>query len=187
MTEASNWFIVQVNPNCEKKAVAEIRRAGFRAYQPQMARAYRHHRTKQIEVNRRPALVGYVFMRFPSGRPNWYALRQCQGVKGVLYCDGRPYILARQHVAAIMRSQRGMTFDTSDARTLRRARISGERNALTRERFQFGTRVVNHLNGIVAMVTKVTNRGTIEAITDMMGSDVTVEFTNPDQLTVLAA
>jgi transcription antitermination factor NusG len=182
-----NWFIIQVNPNCEKKAVSEIRRAGFRAYEPQQAREYRHHRTREIEIKRRPALVGYIFIRFPSGKPNWYAIRQCQGVKGVLYCDGRPYALHRKFVAAIMRQQRAMQFDTRDARTLRRAKMSGERNALTRERFQFGTRVLNSSNGIIAMVTKVTRRGTVEAITDMMGVDVPVEFTNPDDLEVIAA
>jgi len=82
MTGQSNiWFIIQTNPQCETKAVEEIRRAGFRAYLPKAARDVRHHRTKELILKRRPALVGYVFMRFPDGRPNWYALRQCQGVK----------------------------------------------------------------------------------------------------------
>jgi hypothetical protein len=44
---ADNWYIVQCNPNCERKAVAEIRRAGFRAHMPRLARVRRHHRTKQ--------------------------------------------------------------------------------------------------------------------------------------------
>lgn len=183
---SDHWYIVAVNPQCERKAVAEIRRAGFRAYHPQMAREYRHHRTRKIEIKRRPALVGYIFMRFPDGRPDWYSLRKCQGVKGVLYCDGRPYELARQHVAAIMRQQRAMQFDTSNARALRLASVTGERNALTRERFRAGSRVVNQVNGIVAMVTRVTNRGTVEAVTDMMGVGVPVEFTSPDDLVVAA-
>ena len=103
MGQIDMWFIVQTNPNCERKAVSELRRAGFRAHMPRLARVRRHHRTGEPLIKRRPLLVGYVFMRFP-GPVNWYALRQCQGVKGVLYLDGRAYQMPREHVAVIMRA-----------------------------------------------------------------------------------
>lgn len=180
------WYIVQTNPNCEAKAVAEIRRAGFRAYLPKMVRCYRHHRTKRPELQRRVALTGYVFLRFVE-MPNFFALRECQGVRGVLCVDGQPYQLARQHVAALMRAQRAMQFDTHEARAERRGRLTGERNLALKERFRPGSQVENRITGIVAMVRKITARGTVLAAADFAGAETPVEFTNPDDLTVLAA
>lgn len=182
------WYIVQTNPNCETKAVAEIRRAGFRAYLPKMAREFRHHRTKQPGIKRTPALVGYVFMRFPDGRPNWYALRQCQGVKGILYSDGRPYSLQQAAVASIMRAQRSMAFDTSNARQARQATLSGERHALAKGRFMPGRHVaatVGPFARIIAKVVRVTERGTVAAIADILGAETPVEFTAADRIEVL--
>lgn len=180
------WFVVQTNPNCERKAVVEIRRAGFRAYMPVFARDFRHHRTKKLDVQRRPLLVGYVFMRFP-GPANWYALRQCQGVKGVLYCDGRPYELPNSAIAALMREQRAMAHDTRDARTLRRAKLTGERHALAKEKFQPGRKIFQQGSGIIARVIAVTKRGTVEAIVESKGRDLPIEFRDTDGLVVLDA
>ena len=186
-TMANTWYIVQTNPNCETKAASEIRRAGFRAYLPKLARLVWHHRQKAHTTPRRPALVGYLFMRFPDGQPNWYALRQCQGVKGVLYCDGRPYTVPQQTVAAILRDQRAMTYDEPNARTFRRGRLTGERNALTREKFKEGMQVarVGVADRLIAQIVRVTERGTIQAVTEMMGREVVVEFTEADDIEIL--
>ena len=178
------WFVIQTNPNNELKAVGEIRSAGFRAYLPKRATDFRHHRTKQQGIKRRPALIGYVFMRFPSGQPNWYALRQCQGVKGVLYCDGKPYELSRTAVAAIMRDQRRMTFDTPNARLIRRAKITGEKYLVVKEKFRPKATIRDTATGVIARVVAVTKRGTIEAIADIMGKETPIEFTETDRLEV---
>src|SRR5690606_22385107 len=113
----------------------------------------------------------YVFMRFPSGIPNWYALRLCQGVKGVLYCDGRPYELSRAAVAAVMRDQRKMVFDTANARLFRKAKLTGERHVLLKDKFAPGSRVRDTATGVIARVVAVTKRGTIEAIADIVGKE----------------
>lgn len=184
----SGWYVIQTNPNCETKAVEEIRRAGFRAYQPRMARRFIHRRTKRPDIQRRPAFVGWIFMRFPEGEPNFYALRQCQGVRGVLRCDGAYYRMPHQIVAAVMRAQRAMEFDTKDARTIRRARRSGDRNersALARDEFRAGMKVMDIASGIMAEVLRVTARGSIEAITSFMGSETPVEFANTDSLKII--
>ena len=193
MQPEATWYIVHVNPQCEAKAAAEIRRAGFRAYLPQSVRSTIHHRTKRLILKRRPALVGYIFMRFPAGRPNWYALRQCQGVKGVLYADGKPYALAQQAVAAIMRAQRAATYDTATARSYRLAKRDGERESLARSavksRFQRGMHVASTsgpLANIIARIERITRRGTIEAIASIMGREVPVEFTELHDLEIAA-
>ena len=189
----STWYILQTNPQSEKKAVEEIRRAGFRAYLPKAARDVRHHRTKELIIKRRPALVGYVFMRFPDGRPNWYALRQCQGVKGVLYCDGKPYELAHGQIAALMRAQRAATYDTANARAFRLAKRRGEKQTIARavakQRFKPGMQV-RAVSGpwqhIIARIERVTKTGTIKAVASILGRETPFEYTSVDEVEVIA-
>ena len=177
------WYIIQCNPQNEKKAAEEIRRAGFRAYLPKAGRVIRHHRTKLVSIKRSPALVGYLFMRFPDGQPNWYALRQCQGVKGVLYCDGKPYALARELVAGLMRAQRALDYDVKEAKRYRMDKRRGERapldKSLLRQRFKVGTKVRSSSGpfaSIIAEVKRVTDRGTVQAVANILGKDVPVEY-----------
>lgn len=186
------WYIVQCNPQCESKAAGEIRRAGFRAYVPKAVKAVIHHRTKAMILKRSPALVGYLFMRFPAGAPNWYALRQCQGVKGVLYADGKPYVIRQTDVAAIMRAQRSAAYDTATARTYRLNKRAGERESIARSaakaRFQRGMHVTPQsgpLAGILARIERITKRGTIEAVASLMGRETPMEFTDLSELEIV--
>lgn len=187
---ADNWFIVQCNPNCERKAVAEIRRAGFRAHMPRQASVRRHHRTKEPIINRRPLLVGYIFMRFP-GAANWYALRQCQGVKGVLYLDGKPYQMPREHVAQIMRAQRSMEFEDGQTRGVRRELRKGRADVRQAQRkaklggMQPGKYITAPMSGaerVLARILSVTKKGTVKAVVMSEGRETPVEFTDVDNL-----
>lgn len=190
-----NWYIVQCNPNCEAKAIGEMRRAGFRAYMPKLATVRRHHRTGEPLVKRRPLLVGYVFMRF-TGPSNWYALRQCQGVKGVLYIDGSPYAFPREDVAAIMRAQRSMTHEDKDTRSIRRE-MRQDRNKsvataskiVARKKFSAGMSITAPMGAaerMLARVLSVTKKGTVKAIVLTEGQEtMEVEFTNLDALEIV--
>lgn len=185
-----HWFIVQTNPNCERKAVAEMRRAGFRAHMPRLATMRRHHRTDEPIIKRRPLLVGYVFLRFP-GPANWYALRQCQGVKGVLYIDGRPYQMARETVASIMRAQRSMEYEDGQTRGVRREMRKGRADVRDAQRkaklggMQPGRHITAPMSGaerILARIIAVTKKGTIKAVMLSEGREMPVEFTDVDNL-----
>lgn len=188
------WYIVQVNPNCERKAVSEIRRAGFRAHMPRLARVLRHHRTKEPMVKRRPLLVGYIFMRFP-GPVDWYALRKCQGVKGVLYLDGRAYQLPREHVAAIMRAQRSMMHEDGETRGVRREMRKGRPDVRIAQHkiklggMQPGRHVTAPISGaerVLARILSVTKKGTVKAVVLTGEGDdrreTPVEFSDVDNL-----
>jgi transcription antitermination factor NusG len=184
------WYIVQVNPNCERKAVSEIRRAGFRAHMPRLARVRRHHRTGEPIIKRRPLLVGYVFMRFP-GVVNWYALRQCQGVKGVLYLDGKAYQMSRETVATIMRSQRAMEYEDGATRGVRRELRKGRADVRDAQRkaklggMQPGRHITAPMSGaerVLARILSVTKKGTIKAVMLSEGREMDVEFTDVDNL-----
>lgn len=185
-----SWFIVQTNPNCERKAVAEIRRAGFRAHMPRLARVRIHHRTGKPIIGRRPLLVGYVFMRF-NGPENWYVLRQCQGVKGVLYVDGHPFELPRNDVAAIMRAQRSMRFEDAETRGIRRElRSAPLRVEVAAKRAKLGsfrkgmmvTAPMTAAERILARIVAVTRKGTVKAVVLSEGREMPVEFTDVDNL-----
>lgn len=188
-----HWYIIQCNPNCERKAVGEIRRAGFRAHMPRLAKMRRHHRTKQPIIKRRPLMTGYVFVRFP-GPENWYALRQCQGVKGVLYVDGHPFKLPREHVASIMRAQRSMRYEDGETRATRRKLQSGYRDvraavrASKLDQFREGRRFTARMTAgerILARVLAVTKKGTVKAVVEMVGRETPVEFTDLADLELL--
>jgi transcription antitermination factor NusG len=189
----TNWFIVQCNPNCERKAVAELRRAGFRAHMPRLAMVRRHHRTGNLLVKRRPLLVGYVFMRFP-GAVNWYALRQCQGVKGVLYLDGKAYQMPRATVAQIMRGQRAMEYEDGATRGVRREMRKGRADVREAQRkaklggMSPGRHITAPMSGaerVLARVISITKKGTVRAVILSEGRELPVEFTDLDNLEVI--
>lgn len=190
-----SWFIVQTNPNCERKAVAEIRRAGFRAHMPRLAIVRRHHRTGESIVKRRPLMTGYVFMRF-TGPENWFALRKCQGVKGVLYLDGRPYHLPRADVATIMRAQRAMTHEDGNTRGVLRELRKGRREVRDAQRrsklsgFSKGMHITAPMTAaerILARIIGITKKGTVRAVILSAGREMPVEFTDVDSLEVIDA
>lgn len=185
-----HWFIVQCNPNCERKAVAEMRRAGFRAHMPRLATVRRHHRTSEPIMKRRPLLVGYVFMRFP-GPENWYALRQCQGVKGVLYLDGKAYQMRRETVAQIMRAQRSMEHEDGQTRGVRRELRKGRADVRDAQRkaklsgMRPGRHITAPMSGaerVLARILSVTRKGTVKAVMLSEGREMDVEFTEIDNL-----
>lgn len=180
-----HWYVVQTTPQGERKAVDELRRAGFRAYLPKRA-VYHRRKDDRLPIKRWPAMVGYVFMRFPSVE-DWNRLHRCQGVRGVLHLNGAVYRLPRKEVALVMAAQRAMTLDHPNAKAVRRAWIKGEKNArraLAAERFRPGARVYNAGANIMAKVLEVTKHGTIRAIIEGKDRDTVVEFSDLDVLRI---
>lgn len=183
------WYIVQCNPNCERKAVAEIRRAGFRAHMPRLSKVRRHHRTKEPIMKRSALMTGYIFMRFP-GPENWYALRQCHGVKGVLYIDGRPYRMPHETVATIMRAQRSMRHEDKETRAVRREMRNGKdtkaaSRKASRDRFTAGMHITAPMTAaerVLARIISVTKKGTVKAVVISEGREMPVEFTDMEKL-----
>lgn len=184
---AEAWYIVQCNPNCERKAAREMRRRGFGVHIPRMVSIRRHHRTKELIIKRRPLMSGYIFMRF-KGPENWYALRQCQGVKGVLYIGAEhPYRLPQEDLLAIIRAQRYFRYDDKATRDTRMQMKFGgvgvgkARRKAALSRFRVGMDVIPPMSGaerVIARILAITKRGTIRA--EVGG--VVVEFTDVDNL-----
>lgn len=194
MGNDENWFIVQCNPNSERKAAREIRRRGFGVHIPRMAIVRRHHRTKKPIMKRRPLMVGYIFLRF-KGPINWYALRQCQGVKGVLYVDGHPFSMPQAEVVAIIRAQRDMSYDDGQTKGIRREMRKGrsEVREATRKAKLGGMQPGRYITApmsagerVLARIEAITKKGTVKAIVTTGFGDnkreTPVEFTDVDNL-----
>lgn len=186
---ADHWFIVQCNPNCERKAAREMRRRGFGVHIPRSVSITKHHRSGKDIIKRRPLMTGYVFMRF-KGPANWYKLRQCQGVKGVLYVDGHPYNLPQADVLAIIRAQRYFRYDDQNTRNTRmQMRFGGigvakAKRQAAMSRFRVGMKVAPPMTGaerVIARILSITKKGSIRA--DVGGK--MVEFSDIDSLEII--
>jgi transcription antitermination factor NusG len=116
------WFVIQTNPQSEKKADGELRRAGLRVYLPK-----RSYETKdrgnhgEQKVRWRPLLIGYLFVRFPDhlldhwGSPPFGLVRGCQGVKNFVRVanemgEWEPICVPDKDVGEFMRRQRRREF-----------------------------------------------------------------------------
>lgn len=118
----NNWFVVQTNPQCEKKADGELRRAGLRVYLPKRSYEVKdRQRHSEPALRWRPLLIGYLFVRFPDvlldrhGNPPFGIVRACQGVKGFVKVanelgEWEPIGVPDQAVADFMRRQRRREF-----------------------------------------------------------------------------
>lgn len=116
------WYVIQTNPQCEKKADGELRRAGLRVYLPKRSYEVKDRRNHSEPALRwRPLLIGYLFVRFPDhlldrwGNPPFGMVRECQGVKNFVRVANEagewvPISIADHHVAAFMRRQRSREF-----------------------------------------------------------------------------
>lgn len=170
-----------------------MRRRGFGVHIPRVGCIRYHHRTGKPILKRRPALVGYLFLRF-KGPVNWYVLRQCQGVKGVLYVDGHPFAMSQPDVVAIIRAQRAMRYESPEVRALRRElrRSSKGRQSVENASrsaklsgMQPGKYVTAPMTGaerVLARIEAITKKGTVKGVLLSEGHEMPVEFTDVDNL-----
>jgi transcription termination/antitermination protein NusG len=185
----THWYVVATNPNCEKKAVNELRRAGLRVYLPQKATERVHRRTKAVLVKHRPLMVGYLFVRFPGemldrrGVPPFGIARACQGVKEFLRAindqdEWEPFAIPEQYVAAIMRRQRGREFGNPapDRPEERRARLA--------EKFKPGREMrvsEGPFASFNATIQQLLDNGSVVAELSIFGAASRVTFEKPEQ------
>lgn len=168
------WFVIQTNPQSEKKADGELRRAGLRVYLPKRSYEVRDRKAADgKKVKFRPLLIGYLFIRFPDemhddwGRPQFGVVRACQGVKAfVRVADSRgewkPITIPDKDVTDFMRRQRKREFGRPTV--INKAR----RLAEMRESFRPGYRV-RVVNGPFASFL-----ATLERLNENMSLDAEV-------------
>lgn len=122
MGKGGNWYVIKTNPQGEKKADGELRRAGLRVYLPKRSYEVRNRRRHdEATIRWKPLLIGYLFVRFPDhlldrwGNPPFGIVRLCQGVKGFVTVansagEWSPMSIPDEAVADFMRRQRRREF-----------------------------------------------------------------------------
>lgn len=184
--EARNWYVVVTNPNNEKKAVGELRRAGFRVFLPSRSIQQRNRKTGERSVRFRPLLTGYLFLKFPPekldkyGVPHFRSVRLCQGVKAfVTVADARgefrPFSVEDAKVAEFLRRQRRREFGSpSTEEPLDRARrLYPKGRAMRVADGPFDT--------FIATIERVLDSGAVEAVVELFGRSTKIQFMEPDE------
>jgi len=89
MIDVSNpdtkWYVVQTQPNAERKALANLSRQGFAAYLPRYRKTRRHAR--RTEIIAAPLFPRYMFVSIDIVSQRWRSLRSTVGVS-CLVCNG---------------------------------------------------------------------------------------------------
>lgn len=147
---ADAWYIVITNPQSEREAATELRRAGLRVYLPK--RTYEVQTARRGKVTRRrPLWTGYLLVRFPAslidrGAPMFAVARDCRGVRDFLkWTSGigeeEPVPIPSRVTMAYMRRQRAHDYDG--------ARVARMEREAAKQRFARGT-MVRVLDGAFA-------------------------------------
>lgn len=185
--EARNWYVVVTNPNNEKKAVGELRRAGFRVFLPSRSIQQRNRKTGERSVRFRPLLTGYLFLKFPEdrhdqyGNPHFGAVRLCQGVKAFVSAadergEFRPMSIEDRHVAEFLRRQRKREFGipTTEEPMDRRNRMYWPGRQMMVSQGPFAS--------FIATIEQVLGNGDVEATVQIFGRETRLKLENPDDL-----
>lgn len=176
-----HWYVVRTTVKGEEKAFENIRKAGYDVYFPRRRVEVQHRRTKAYVVKEQPLMPRYLFVAQPKVNPDFYHLRNCDGVEGVLGVDGRPIRVSEKSVEDIYIAEIEMDFDdTRAARIYRKEELASvkENTAL---QFPTGQSVfvvdpANPFSEHEGVVQEVTKAGKIKALLVLFGRMTSVEF-----------
>ena len=82
---SASWYVVQTQPNAERKALAHLARQGFETYLPCYRKTRRHAR--RTEIVAAPLFPRYMFVSVDVALQRWRSLRSTIGVSGLI-CNG---------------------------------------------------------------------------------------------------
>lgn len=180
----SSWYCLAVLPRQELAAKRSLHRIGIGTYVPQMRIERQHRRTKAWHERSLMLMPGYVFVEMPTLPPSWPAIRGCTGVRGYLGApngDGEiePFPVPSKAIERLMAAQLNLEFDDTRAAKIRRQELGRNARETTTLRFPPGTRI-RAIDGPFAtfrgQVTNVNARGHVEAMLQLMGRLVPVDF-----------
>jgi transcription antitermination factor NusG len=178
------WYVIRTNIKGEDKAMRNLSMAGYEVYYPRKRIEIKHKRTNVYSVKEQPLMMRYLFVAQPERNADWYTLRACEGVEGVLGIDG-PMRVPFRVVSQIYDAEFDMQFDDTRAARIHRKEEAKTKKETTAMKFQPGLLVhagqgpfdhYGHVQG-------VTNKGTVQVLFTMFGSMMTVEF-QPEYLAV---
>lgn len=114
-----NWYAIRSNIKCERKALRELRLAGFDTYMPEF-KIERHNRKRRVNIVTTLILFPrYLFLR-QHERPDWYSVRRCNGVESVLGIEGTPIAIPDKAISDLQRAQANLDWDDTEEAKRRR-------------------------------------------------------------------
>lgn len=176
-----HWFVVRTTVKGEEKAFENIRKAGYDTYYPRRRIEVQHRRTKTYVVKEEALMPRYLFVGQPKLNPDFYRLRNCDGVEGVLGVDGRPIRISHKSVNDIYLAEIEMDFDdTRAARIHRKEELESAKDNTKREfpagRSVFVTDQGSPFATFGGVVEEVTKSGKVIALMELFGRMTAVQF-----------
>jgi len=198
------WYLVQTAPGSQRKTVRKVRKAGFRAVMIVARRQFQHKRTKKPIVKTGPAFGNYIFVRMPRKDPNWFKLKDCDGVESVMssyVSEGGgdssnlastgawvPFPVPRKVVADLIMQQRRGLFDDTEEGAIRRGEIKKGKHARLRATFAKGSSVRvtdGPFASFPGLVEAINTRGMLMIEVSIFGRPTLTEL-DPDQVELVS-
>ncbi len=99
---SERWYVIQSQPNAERKAIAHLERQGFRTYLPRYLKRRRHAR--RVEIVPAPLFPRYLFVAIDLEAQRWRSIFSTVGVSR-LVCNGEMPTPIPDHVLGKLRAR----------------------------------------------------------------------------------
>lgn len=100
---AHQWFVVQTQPNSERRATAHLLRQGFEVYLPRYRKRRSH--AGRVDMVAAPLFPRYLFVAIDLDAQQWRAIRSTFGVAQLICHGDRPAALAGEIIADLRRRE----------------------------------------------------------------------------------
>jgi transcription antitermination factor NusG len=124
-----DWYAIRSNIKCEKRAELGLREQGFDVYLPSITKWCRHSRRKTRV--QRPLMIRYLFVALDRDEPQFYRVRQTDGVECIVGTLGEPIAVPPKWVDELRTAEIAGDFDETrpanfvDITVGQRVRITG--------------------------------------------------------------
>ena len=151
------WFVVNIRPNCERKAVLNLERQGFETFLPVQIKTVRHAR--QYRTVCRPLFPGYLFVALDLTRHQWRSVNGTHGVVTLIMNGGEPSRVPEGVVESLIE-------------------ISSDKGVVRFDRDLVPGQKVKILTGpfadFIGTLERLDDQGRVKVLLDMMGGQVPV-------------
>ncbi len=159
LIEGPCWYVVQTQPNAERKADAHLKRQGFETYLPRYQKRRRHAR--KVDLVPAALFPRYMFVSIDIAAQRWLAIRSTVGVSQVVCNGNEPAAVPSGVVERLKASEDANGFIPLD----------------TRPHFNPGDKI-KILDGAFAdclgLIDAVTDRERVAILLDLLGRKVRV-------------
>jgi len=102
-TSTHQWFVVQTQPNSERRAVAHLTRQGFEVYLPRCLKRRSH--AGKVDMVAAPLFPRYLFVAIDLVSQQWRTIRSTFGVQQLVCHGDRPAALPGDIIADLRRRE----------------------------------------------------------------------------------